>query len=82
MQVLYATPVVGICSRHFEDRCDKKLIMYLPDPAKIHSFILNIGPGLKYLLKGSLYLFMLSVLYAAAVLAREGAKSPRSDCFF
>ena len=54
----------------------------LPDRAKMHPFIsiLNMGACLKYLPKGSFYLFMLSVfLYNAAILWAEDLKSAISD---
>ena len=60
----------------------EKLICTLPDQAKIHPFIsiLNIGHCLKYLPKGCLYLFMLSVFYIMQpFLWAEGSKLPISD---
>ena len=67
-QVHCATPVVGICSLHFENRATKRLknwICTYQIGREIHPFIfvLNIGPRPKYLPNACLYFFMLSVFH-------------------
>ena len=86
-QVHCATPVVGICSRHFENRATKmieKLNMYLPDRAKNTPLYLypQHRPSPKIFAKGMPLLYhVISFSYNAALLAEEDAKSPKSDFF-
>ena len=79
------TPVVGICSRHFEDRCDKmieKMNMYLTRSSKNTPLYLlpQRGRSLKIFAWGILLLVhLISFLYNAAISRAEGLRSPISD---
>ena len=83
-QVYCATPVVGICSCHFEDKMIEKLIVHLTRSGENTPlyFYPHMDHRLKYLPKGCLYLLMLSVFHIMQPFQHEKVRNLQYLTFF